>query len=282
MQRYDFQKNKYGKELLVDLGRIETLEGYVLSKEKHFITFYEVLVITEGSGSYSLDHGKVNYEKGTVVVTLPNQIRQWAVVQPTHGFSFFFEGEFLNTFFRDDVFLNRFAVFDYGRPAMHTQLNAVELEKCTWIFNEVEREFNLLKGDSSHILRSLLYYSISFIDRVFRAQNHLKELDTPHVLHHFRRLLNKKIHQWHTVAEYARALKVSHNHLNTLCKEYHLQTALQVIHERLLIDAKREVLFSDKTISEISDALNFSNVANFNRFFKKMAGQTANQYRKTA
>ena len=163
MQKYTFLKNKYGKELLVDLGRIETLEGYVLSKEKHYITFYEVLVISEGTGYYSLDNKKVAYQKGTVVVTLPNQVRQWEVVEPTTGFSFFFEGAFLNTYFRDDVFLNRFAIFDYNRPTIHLNLDAINYEKCVWIFAEVEQEFNRLKGDSSHIFRSLLYYSISLL-----------------------------------------------------------------------------------------------------------------------
>ena len=281
MQRYDFLKNKYGKELLVDLGRIETLEGFILSKAKHTISFYEVLVISGGRGFYSLDNAKVPYQKGTVFVTLPDQVRQWEVIQPTSGFSFFFEGEFLNIFFRDDVFLNRFAIFDYNRPAIYTQLDNANFEKCVWIFEEVEREFNLIKGDSSHIFRSLLYYSISMIDRIYVEQYQLKKLEVHPVIYQFRRLLNKRILDWHTVSEFASALKVSHNHLNKLCKEHLYRTALQIIHERLLIEAKREVLFSDRTISEISNALNFSDVSNFNRFFKKMTGQTANQFRRT-
>ncbi|RKM87765.1 helix-turn-helix domain-containing protein, partial [Aquimarina sp. BL5] len=60
-----------------------------------------------------------------------------------------------------------------------------------------------------------------------------------------------------------------------------LNTALQIIHERLMIEVKREVLFSNNTVSEISNRLNFSDVSNFNRFFKKMTGQTANHFRKT-
>jgi AraC-like DNA-binding protein len=148
------------------------------------------------------------------------------------------------------------------------------------VLTEVEQEFKLLKGDSSHIFRSLLYYSISLIDRMFREQYQLKKLAIHPVIYQFRRLLNKHISKWHLVADYAAALKISHNHLNKLCKAHLLRTALQLIHERLIIEAKREVLFSDKTISEISNLLHFSDVANFNRFFKKMTGQTANHFRK--
>ncbi len=279
MQQYDFLKNKYGKELLVDLGRIESLEGYVLSHVKHFITFYEVLVISQGEGFYSLDNERVPYQQGTVVVTLPNQIRQWEVINPTKGFSFFFEGEFLNTYFRDDVFLNRFAIFDYSRPTIFTILDSKDFEKCMQAFEEVEAEFNELKGDSSHILRSLLYYSISLIDRVYREQNQLNKLEVHPIIYKFRCLLTTYITEWHTVADYVAALKISHNHLNKLCKAHLLKTALQIIHERLIIEVKREVLFSDKTISEISNDLKFSDVANFNRFFKKMTGKTAKQFR---
>lgn len=190
MQQYDFHKNKYGKGLLVDLGRIESLEGYVLSNVKHFITFYEVLVISEGKGFYSLDNKRVPYQKGTVVVTLPNQIRKWEVTNPTKGFSFFFEGEFLNTFFRDDVFLNRFIIFDYNRPSIFTRLDNANFERCVRVLEEVEEEFHKLKGDSSHILRSLLYYSISLIDRIYREQNQLNKLDAHSVIYKFRQLLN--------------------------------------------------------------------------------------------
>ncbi|RKN08320.1 AraC family transcriptional regulator, partial [Aquimarina sp. BL5] len=232
MKQYDFLKNKYGKNLLVDLGRIETLEGYVLSNEQHFITFYEVLFISEGNGFYSLDNQKVPYKKGTVIVTLPNQIRKWEVSKPTKGFSFFFEGEFLNTFFRDDVFLNRFIIFSYNRPSIQVQLNKSNFKKCQWVFKEVEKEFNLLKGDSSHIFRSLLYYSISLIDRIYREKNQTYKSDYNQIIYRFQKLLDKHIIEWHTVSEYASALKISHNLLNKLCKKYLLNTALQIIHER--------------------------------------------------
>jgi len=279
MQRFDFLKNKYGKELLVDLGRIETLKGFVLSDALHFITFYEVLVITKGRGVYRLDGEEAPYERGAVIVTLPEQVRQWKVEEAAQGFSFFFEGEFLNTYFRDDVFLNRFAIFDYNRPSIVTYLQKADLEKCLWAIHEVEREFSTLKGDSSHIFRSLLYYSISLIDRLYREQHQLTKLDTNPVILRFQRLLNRYIRIWRTVADYASALHVSHNHLNALCKKHLSQTALQVIHRRLLLEAKREVRYSNKTVSEIAHALHFSDVSNFNRFFRKMTGRSPRQYR---
>jgi len=279
MQQFDFLKNKYGKELLVDLGRVESLDRYILSRDLHFITFYEVVVITEGTGFYSLDNEKIAFTKGTIMVSLPYQVRRWRVEKPLKGFSFFFEGEFLNTYFRDDLFLNRFAIFDYNKPTFAIQLEKEKLEKCLWGLHEVELEFQGLKGDSSHILRSLLYYLISLIDRFYRQQHGLEKIKGHSVIYRFKKLLNKHIYDWHTVAEYAEALNVSHNHLNKLCKENLLTTASELIHRRLMLEAKREIQFSARTVSEIAHALNFSDVSNFNRFFKRMAGKTPSQYK---
>lgn len=279
MLKFDFLKNKYGKELLIDLGRVESLHGYILTKELHYITFYEVLVVTKGEGSFSLDGSSVPVSRGTVVVTLPNQVRQWKTEGEVNGFSFFFKGEFLNTHFRDEIFLNRFHIFDYNRPSIYVQLSEEQLLKCIWAFKEVEEEFEELKGDSSHIFRSLLYYSISQIDRFYQQQNYQEQKEVDPAIFRFKKLLDKHIRKWHTVAEYANALGIGHNHLNDLSKTYFKQTTLKMIHHRLFLISKREVAFSEKTISEISHELHFSDVSNFNRFFKKMAGETPKSFR---
>lgn len=279
MLRFDFLKNKYGEKLLIDLGRIESLHGYILTEELHCITFYEVLVITKGKGTFSLDGESISLSRGSVVVTLPNQVRQWKNDKELEGFTFFFKGEFLNTYFRDEIFLNRFHIFDYNRPSISVQLTEEQLKKCMWSLKEVEEEFRELKGDSSHIFRSLLYYSISIIDRFYQLQHHEhQEEAAPNILR-FKKLLDDHINEWHTVIQYANALSIGHNHLNNLCKSHFKQTALKTIHDRLLLLSKREILFSEKTISEIAYELNFSDVSNFNRFFKKMTGETPKSFR---
>lgn len=279
MLQFDFLNNKYGKELLIDLGRVESLHGYILTKERHSLTFYDVLVVTKGDGSFSLDGDSVPIKRGTVVVTLPNQVRQWKVNGEIEGFTFFFEGEFLNAHFRDEVFLNRFGVFDYNRPSISVQLDEEQLQKCIWVFTEVEEEFKELKGDSSHIFRSLLYYFISQIDRFYQRQYYQNQKEIDSNMYRFKKLLDNQIREWHTVSEYANALGIGHNHLNDLSKAHFKCTALKMIHHRLLLISKREIYFSEKTISEISHELHFSDVSNFNRFFKKLTGETPKSFR---
>ncbi|MEL7118039.1 MAG: AraC family transcriptional regulator [Bacteroidota bacterium] len=279
MRKINFEKNKYGKELLVDVGRIEEIPKFIITPELHLLTFYDVMIITEGSGFFSIDDERKAFQKGSVIISLPHQIRKWETKSAVKGLVFFFEGVFLNEYFADEVFLNRFAIFDYNHPTFHFMLNDSDLAKCTWVFEELVLEFDELKGDSSHILRSLVYYIISLLDRIYRENLQLSTSSEPFIIHRFKQLLNQKIRQWHTVNEYAKAMQISHNHLNKYCKKHLNSTALKLIHDRLFLEAKRELTFSTHTISEIAYELNFSDVSNFNRFFKRLSGQSPKQYK---
>src|SRR5882724_8479938 len=96
VKTYHFLSNKYGRELLLDIGRIENLENYVLDSTRHQLSFYEVLIIEKGNGSFMLDETTIALSPGTVIFTSPGQIRQWHINKPASGYTVFFEKDFLN------------------------------------------------------------------------------------------------------------------------------------------------------------------------------------------
>lgn len=67
--------------------------------------------------------------------------------------------------------------------------------------------------------------------------------------------------------EYAGMLHITPGHLNKICKQHLKKNASSIIKERILLEAKRIVLYSDKTITEIAYELNFEDSSNFSRFF---------------
>lgn len=82
-----------------------------------------------------------------------------------------------------------------------------------------------------------------------------------------------------TVEDYAHRVGVSSSHLNSLCRQLAGQSALQVIHQRLLLEAKRELIYTGITVSQLSDKLGFSDPTYFSRFFKRLTGQSPNAFR---
>jgi AraC-like DNA-binding protein len=279
VKTYHFLPNKYGRELLIDISRIETLKNFVLDNTPHNISFYEILFIEKGKGSFSLDENNMTVEPGAIIFTSPGQVRRWDLKQPVRGYTLFFEKDFLNLFFSDDLFLYRFQYFhQYSRPTQ-IKMPAPGFKDTLNLLRSMENEFSHLQKDSSHLLRSILYQLLVVLNRYY-ANVYRVQSDTR--IHpdffRFRSLLEKDFGRHHNVAGYAQMLKISANHLNKICRQYSGHSAQQMIHYKLITEIKRQ-LRNNKSIKEIVYEFEFSDPSNFNRFFKKITGATAQQYR---
>jgi AraC family transcriptional activator of pobA len=126
-----------------------------------------------------------------------------------------------------------------------------------------------------------------------RRLNGLDTGDESPALHHsisrrakqierFRRLVDERFRQWHAVSTYARALGVSAGQLTRLCRQVLDRSALQVINERLLHEAQRELIYTTLPIKQLAHELGFEDDAYFSRFFKKHTGLTPKAFRARA
>lgn len=98
----------------------------------------------------------------------------------------------------------------------------------------------------------------------------------------FFELLEDAYAQHHDVAWYAGKMGLTAAHLNVVTRTHGGKTPLQLIHERLTLEANRCLLYTPLTIAEISDALGFAEPAHFTRFFRQAAGQSPRDFRRKA
>lgn len=92
-------------------------------------------------------------------------------------------------------------------------------------------------------------------------------------------LLESNFEKHHNVDWYAEKVGITSAHLNEICKKLRKQTALSLIHQRVLTEAQRHLIFTIKPASDIADSLGFSDPAYFSRFFKRLTGTTPKQFR---
>lgn len=278
IKSYHFLPRKYGRELLLDIGRIESLKNFITDSTLHQISFYEVMFIEKGKGSFSLDENRIVLGPGTVIFTSPGQVRRWDA-RDVEGYTLFFEKDFLNLFFTDELFLYRFQFFhQYFRPT-GMKMSAREFRRALELVKGIEEEFRHIQKDSSHLVRAILYQLLVFLNRQY-AEVYQMESDT-HVhpdFFRFRALLEKEFMTYHRVADYTRLLKVSSTHLNKISRQFSGLSAQQMIHQRLVSEVKKQ-LRCNRSVKEIAYDFDFSDPSNFNRFFKKITGVTAQQYR---
>jgi AraC family transcriptional activator of pobA len=79
---------------------------------------------------------------------------------------------------------------------------------------------------------------------------------------------------------YAGKLGISSKRLNQILKDKLDKTGMQIIHDRIILEAKRLIIHSEQTIKEISFELGFSDRPYFSRFFKKQTGESPDSFQK--
>lgn len=81
------------------------------------------------------------------------------------------------------------------------------------------------------------------------------------------------------VSYYADQLGITAAHLNALCRQTVGQSALGLIHERLTLEAKRNLVYTSMSISVLSYTLGFSDPSYFTRFFKRQVGLSPKEFK---
>ncbi len=101
-----------------------------------------------------------------------------------------------------------------------------------------------------------------------------------HHLGRFMQLVEAHHKTRHQVSWYASRIGITAAHLNVVCQNLAGKSALQLIHERLLLEARRELIYTPRTISTIADSLGFADPGYFTRFFKRVSGQSPKEFRR--
>ncbi|HCR98335.1 MAG: helix-turn-helix domain-containing protein [Halomonas sp.] len=96
---------------------------------------------------------------------------------------------------------------------------------------------------------------------------------------HFQALIEKAYREQPSIEALAKEVGISSAHLNLLCRKIACRSALELLHERLLLEAKRQLTYTNMTIAQVADNLGFSEPAYFTRFFKRNTQLAPREFR---
>lgn len=99
-------------------------------------------------------------------------------------------------------------------------------------------------------------------------------------LQNYQALIEKQFRQQPSIEKFAEQLGMTSAHLNLLCRRLANRSALQLLHERLLLEAKRQLTYTNMTVAQVADGLGFSEPAYFTRFFKRLTGIAPRDFRR--
>ncbi|MEM6768155.1 MAG: helix-turn-helix domain-containing protein, partial [Bacteroidota bacterium] len=105
--------------------------------------------------------------------------------------------------------------------------------------------------------------------------------DKPEVIEKLVQYINSYYREKHSPTDYADLLNVPAATLGSLVKKYFDKTLTTLISDRIMVEAKRELYLTSKSVKEISFLLGYKDEYYFSRFFKRHAGISPSIYRKT-
>ncbi|MNN34097.1 HTH-type transcriptional regulator YesS [compost metagenome] len=152
------------------------------------------------------------------------------------------------------------------------------------LFSVLQREYEGSAPARDLLLHSLVNLLMVWISR--QNQQSVppgsKDEGNRQLLGNFIRLVEQHYREHLTVETFAYRLGLSSLQLNGLCRQLAGQSALQIIHQRLLLEAKRNLIYTNMTVSQVSDSLGFSDPTYFSRFFRRLGGQSPKAFRTAA
>ncbi len=242
--------------------------------ESHFHDFEELIIVTQGSMEHFIDFKMEIVEApvacyismGKAHQLIPHKnMRGWVVNYKTelipdsklNFYSNFFT--FTNIPLSNGLCINRFISLCQIIHAESTQ----QFIDYTTIRHLVNGLISMLEAERK---RSLPIENISKVSQITTFSNFLK-------------ILEENYFHNEGVSFYADRLKMSERNLNTICKNNFQKSVSEIIETRKLIEAKRLLLHTDKSVSEIGYDLGYNEKSYFTRVFHNKMGITPSRFR---
>jgi AraC-like DNA-binding protein len=166
-----------------------------------------------------------------------------------------------------------------GVPFISINGDEINDFETSWqIFCSEMRRNELLQKDMLQLLlKRMLILSV----RVLSKANNLHKLEKGQadIIREFNYLVEGHFSRHHDVAFYADQLNRSPKTLSNLFSLVSRRTPLNIIHDRIMIHAKRQIYYTNHSIKEIAYELGYADIQTFSRFFKNKEGLSPLQYR---
>lgn len=265
----------------MDLHTFENNPNVFFDSAPHTCDFFEIMIFKKATGTIELNGELLEVAENSFFFICPYQKKSCNIpLNNVKGFHLVFQNDFLSDFFDDKLFAYRLQYFYNSQQPQYLRLNNENYNAIQFVLNEIISEINNYQNDSSHIIRSLLYFSLSKLNRLYsKFYNISPDTQSNSRIHKFKELLESNIRTIYSVNDYCNLLKTDRHKLNAMVKAHTGHTSKQIINNRRLQEIKTELRYSNKTIAEIAYTLNFGEPNNLTRFFRKMEGVSPTTYR---
>lgn len=266
--------------------RLLPFEDNQLFDHMQRLNYYSVIWVKEGSGTAKIDLAEVEFQSNTMFALTPYQPFMLQADAPIKGSVLNFHPDFFCIHKHHQQVACSGVLFNniYSTPTLQVDENArIQFES---LFSQMQAGINNEDMAQYELLVSYLKIFLIAASRLKAKQQPdlkevIKEKEGPFVLQKLKDLIELHFKTKHSASDYAELLNISPKALGKITKSHFNKTMTNLIAERIIIEAKRELYLTDKPVKQIAYELGYDDEYYFSRFFKNNADVSPKIYRDT-
>lgn len=247
--------------------------------------YYSLIWIKKGSGKVKADFAEYDFEANSLLAFSPYQPFMICTSEPIEGTAIHFHPDFYcihmhqkevscNGVLFNNIYQPPFTIIDDSAAATFDMV-------IGQIRNEMKQEalaqYELLVS----YLKIILITATRLKNEQQAAGETLPKNKEPFILQNLKDAIEQHFKTKHSPSHYADHLNISAKALAKLTKAHFNKTLTDMIAERIVIEAKRELYMTNKAVKEIAYELGYEDEHYFSRFFKTNADVSPQMYRET-
>lgn len=253
-------------------------ENTTLQRDK---SLYKFVWVQSGTLDIEVDHVVLHLETDEIISLTPLHHIEVKKVEGEY-LTFLFNSNFYCIYGHDnEVSCNGF-LFHGSSNVMRLRLSPEQSAQLNSIVEIFRGECDIRDNLQEEMLRIILKRFIITCTRIAREMYQVNEESAKSfdIIRQYYVLVDNHFKEKKQVQDYAGMLFRSPKTLSNIFSVYGLPSPLRIIHERIEAEARRLLLYTNKSAKEIAEILGFEDLATFSRFFKKMTKESISDYRK--
>ena len=252
------------------------------TEQPHRHAYYEICIFVNGAGSHMIDFKSFDIKSHSIHFLTPGQVHRISRKENYHGFLLVFSRDFYSIGIQDEDLLMTLPFFNNNTSEPILNLDEEEFAEALDIIEHLRRDYKRDNEIREDVLRSYLHIFLLKCRYFFNKKYLDKDtINDPAFLkvNKFRELVEKNFREIHLVKEYAHLLHESPAHLNKVVKSITGENASEFIIKRIVLEAKRLLIYTDLSNKEISFNINYDDPSYFSRLFRKKVGTSPSEFR---
>jgi len=247
--------------------------------------YYSLIWVTAGSGKAKADFAEFEFGKNCLFAFSPYQPFM-LTTKDIEGTAIHFHPDFFCIHKHQSEVACNGVLFNNVYQPPYTIIDAAAIPSLNILIDQMRAEMTQGGLAQFEILVSYLKIFLITASRIKTGQQPeslslVSGLKEPFILQNLKDAIERDFKKKHSAGDYAEILNISAKALAKIAKSYFNKTLTELISERIIIEAKRELYLTNKTIKEIAYELGYEDEHYFSRFFKTNADISPQVFRET-